>query len=231
MTTPNLDEATKEALNGLSNRAQHIVAGIDVFNYGFNGLIHSVLLQRAREVVQGNIPLDEFVRTYELRDFSGSISLAEALERPGSKRGYRYLPGNFTGSLRKILEHNQIFVPKRRLNWFNQRDDFYFFDSDLGNGLGNIETGYDPAIYLTKRKWSPKDLANPKYVEDGIKMGNILWRRELEGRELEAKCYFKNFGEAEVKDLSEQRKQELREIGEKLIAYYSALISKPTTLK
>ena len=81
MTTPNLDEATKEALNRLSNRAQYIVAGIDVFNYGFDGLIHSVLLQRAREVIQGNIPLDEFVRTYELRDFAGSISRTKELER------------------------------------------------------------------------------------------------------------------------------------------------------
>ena len=210
MELPKLDEATKNGLNELTveevSREVSYSYEHEMLWYGVEAVAHAHLMRMAKDISDGRLSQEKFVEKYGL-DF-------------GSKNS------GFVFPLEKI-ESDGIFIPQQAY-WGSdgQRCErkVHFFEHDYINRVrhdGWIEKEY--AMQLIDRKWQPSDLENPELVQQGIKFGRDMWRTCVEGFHRE-----KN-GDPEFNDPAQPQK--VTDLGEKLIEYYSALVSEPTHSK
>lgn len=202
---PNLDGAIIKELNELTkeevSRKVSYAFEHEILWYGIDAIAHAHLMRMAKDISEGKLSQDEFVKKYKLN----------------FRRSY-----GFVGSLEKI-ESDGIFMPQHTCrdgegNKFDR--EVHFFNSDYGNRVNKkCWENKKYAIELMGRRWQPSDLRNPELVEQGIKFGRDMWLTCVEGFEVAQKGYL---------DVSAQP-QKVTDLGRKLIEYYSALIFSEST--
>lgn len=161
--------------------------------------------------------IDAVVHTYLMR-MARNISEGKLSKEEFAKK-YNLELGNQYGLIvsLKQIEFKGIFIPQQAY-WDRDDRKIHFFNPDLGNRVYHdswIDKDY--ALQLIDKKWQLSDLENPKLVEQGIKFGRDMWRTCVEGFNRTKREY--------------SQPQKITNLGEKLIEYYSVLVSEPTLSK
>jgi hypothetical protein len=175
----------------------------ELLNYGVQAVTHSYLMQKAKNVIQGNVTKDEFVQKYGLEFLSVGRGL---LELSSKRYGFFVMPLN-------KIESDGVFIPQQ--SYWNSEGkklnrEINLFGLDYANLIyGDRWNNKDYALNLLHRKWQPSDLENSELVEQGIKFGEDMWKSCVEGFD---------------KHKSKQS-QKLTSLGQNLIDYYSKIIS------
>ena len=217
MQLPKLDEATKNGLNGLTaeevSRSVSYAYEHEMLWYGIDAVAHAHLMRMAKDISDGKLSQEEFVEKYHLDFGSQNYGFVVPLEK---------------------IESDGIFIPQQAYcgsdgqRWERR---VHFFNHDYGNRVrhdGWVEKEY--ARQLMDRKWQPSDLENPELFEQGVKFGRDMWRTCVQGFERTKRGTLKGFRDG--KDIyGSPQPQKVTDLGEKLIAYYSALVSEPTLSK
>jgi len=215
MQFPDIDESTRKAVNALtleevkgenSHPYNH-----EILWYGVDAVVHFHLMTVAQDISGGKISQEEFFERYELR-FNDSLHL---LIVPLEK-----------------IESDGIFIPKhaywdKKGNIRKRRRKIFLFNVDYNNfirGEGWVDKEY--ARQLTYRSWHPSDLKDPVLIEQGVKFGRDLWITCVDvfektkdgdgclmGVDADGKEYY-----------SPPQPEKITDLGEKLIAYYSAIV-------
>ena len=212
---PNLDEATRESLNGLSKQEAYGYYGYRhcILGYGIRAVAHTYVMREARDVTVGTLSLDVFLDRFDI-----------SFERHG-----------FEGSLGKI-ESEGIFIPQqayRGQEAEKQDERIDFFIPDYLNmyitngcieslyGVEGLEETKDPEKLLY-RTWQASDFKNPEVVEQGITIGRDMWRS----------CVV-SFSASMVGESTDapSPSEKISNLWGKLIAYYSAIVFEPTPSK
>lgn len=231
MELPNLDEITKKALNELTIEKGSCAYEHEIIWYGIDAVAHVHLMRMAKDISKGRLSKEKFIKKYELEFGNKNHSFGD-------------WDHGFVVPLEKI-ESDGIFIPRQAyLNAEGERFDrkVWFFNRDYCNVFLYNADKYP--VRLIEKKWQPSDFENSELIEQGIKFGKDMWEicvkrfEEYKGKPKERVTYsYKNRGA--ILDWFLPRKQvrtvemivqpqKVTELGEKLIAYYSALIYGPT---
>lgn len=206
---PTLDEETKKGLNEVTEEDIEVSYAYnhEILWYGICAVAHTHVMRMARDIAEGKISQDEFVKKYEL-DFESE------------KYGF-VLP------LKKIENHG-IFIPSDA--YYSDANGLErtisFFDSDYNNRIMFHESWVDKeyAYKLVEKLWQPSDLANAEVVEQGVKFGRDMWQTCVEGFNRVKGGSIK--GTRNGKDIyGPAQPKKVTDLAEKLIAYYSEFIS------
>ncbi len=211
MQLPTLDETTKKELNDLTkaevSRSISFAYEHEMLWYGIDAVAHVYLMRMARDISKGILKQDEFIRKYEL-DFGNQEC-------------------GFVLSLNKI-ESDGLFIPQQAYcpgNGKRLDRKIHFFNGDYDNRVrhkGWVDKDY--ANQLMERKWEPSDLENPELVEQGVKFGRDMWGTCVKEFEISKRGILKEIYNGK-RIYSLPQPQKVTDLGEKLITYYSALIS------
>ncbi|GEM_PF-1423079 len=205
MQFPNLDGAIIKELNELTkeevSRKVSYPYEHEILWYGIDAIAHTHLMRMAKDISEGKLSQDEFVKKYRL-DFRRSDGFVASLEK---------------------IESDGIFIPQQACSDEEGKKfdrEVHLFNSDYGNIVRNKSwVNKEYAIELMDRRWQPSDLRNPDLVEQGIKFGRDMWLTCVEGFETSQRGFL---------DVSRQP-QKVTDLGRKLIEYYSALVFSEST--
>lgn len=206
MPIKQLDEATKLAIDGLSSedtsRERSYAFEHELLFYGVEALIHYHIMNMARNISEGKISTDEFVKKYRLI-FGDDPELE-----------YTNVSPQFIGNL-KLLTDDGIFVPQQAYNLPHVRSNgkVRFFDSDYRNRLSyDGWSNKQLAHTLIDHIWRPADLQNLELTRQGVEFARDLWQTCIWGFNF----YKDGQGKTQPRHVTEP--------GEQLIEYYSSLI-------
>lgn len=224
MAIPSLDEATRKALNELTEEeASGKVSpayGYEILGYGIKAVAHAHLMQMARGIAEGRLSRGEFIEKYGLEFMDNGL-----IEKYGSEFMDNGL--GFFAPLEKI-ESDGIFIPQQAYTSGEKRSDniVWFFDPDWHNRVfSHYWADKEYALQLLDRKWQPSDLENPELVQQGARFGREAW--------LTCVVRFDEIvnrvpGEHSGGNDTPAQPKKVTDLGRKLIPYYSALVSEPT---
>lgn len=210
MPIKELDEATKRAIDCLSlddtSRERSYAFEHELLFYGVEAVAHYHLMSMARDISEGKISLDEFVKKYGLSFGINPESMYPKLASP-----------QFTGNL-TLLANDGIFVPQQAYNlpYVRRSGKIQFFSTDYFNRTrqdGWVDESF--AEELIKRTWQPTDLQDPELAEKGMRFDRDLWKTCLLGFE-DLQIYQKGVRTAQPDHVTE--------LGKQLIKYYSSLV-------
>jgi len=205
MVTKTIDDATQIALNELSR--QEVTSSYSYFHellwYGVEAIAHILLMQEAQANISSGIPVEKLAGKFDLIF---------------PRRDY------FIGPL-KAVERIEIFVPKHAYLIHSEGDErkVRYFDGDYRNRFRYMDDWADKksAFDLMKRDWQISDLKDPELVKRGLRFGRDMWRKCYEG--------FEKYKEGTGTLTEKPTPQHILDLGRKLIAYYSSIVSSTNT--
>ncbi len=211
MPIPVLDKETAKAVNELTQTDIGTNSAFDheILWYGINSVVHAYIMVQARDVYSGKVSLDDFVQKY---------SIDAVRESPGYTFNGVYTPPHTVHGIfvpLRNIESAGVFVP-RQAYWTPDRK-IKMFDGDYLNWVNDpswtADKGY--AYDLLKRCgreiWTPSIFEDQAIVEVGLRFGRDMWRT--------CTVVF------EKRQADKEQSQKVAELGRKLIAYYSAVVS------
>lgn len=198
-----LDEETKKALNALSarevSRSVSYAYEHEILWYGIEAVAHAHMLQRAKEISEGEFTREEFLSLFCLDFEEGNHhSMGDSFQ--------------FVGPLKNI-ESSGIFIPQHAYSTEKPRMIFYF-SSDYRNRLRRTDNAL---YYLLDRKWQPSDLEDKQLITEGIFFARKLWNNCVE--------HFHEFKGGDPKHNDPPQPENVTILAERLIEYYDVIVN------
>lgn len=188
-----LDSLTEEGLRDRSCYAfDH-----ELMIYGTQALAHSYIMQMARDVAEGRMPLEDFIKKYGIG--------------PSDDVTHK----SFEGPL-SAIGNEGIFIPKAAFRFRDERV-IQYFNMDLPNRFRHgkwrdAEGAYGMMLNGVKAE----DLNDPGTVEKGIVYSEDLWKGCASSFEKSQKANKASKRPAQPKHITE--------LGRELIRYWSKII-------
>jgi hypothetical protein len=188
MKIPPLDKPIQDKINNLiedtdgkSSSYNTYFLHHELLFYGLSSIAHYYIMDKAKEVVKGEISLNEFLNKYSLQKYE-KFSIKDAtidsiyvkvnhIPQGGLEGKGFFMPLN-------VLETENIFIPEKRRDRL-----IYLFQEDYGNKMLNhhfwnrVTEMHD----FLRKHWVSEDFKDPKIIKTGIKFSKSLWKTAASG--------------------------------------------------